>query len=501
MTQGLLMHAGTALCLHADAYVGNGDPRKLLQGALDAAAACCDAIDHPRNRALVRTDGEFGGVPSFTAAAASGMAYLSRLSRYELLDSADVRERLHRSRWEKVSDAGAGPKRIAADLGIIQLEAGETTFHADGTRFAPVEVRVIVSCYRCPKRDHEEGRRGYRIGDDAVFEMFGVIGLEPAAWSAGDIVSAYYGRCGQENRFAQADRELGINKPLSYNLGGHLLALACAFATWNWKIAQAVHQYPLPLPSSQELRTMASVEAPPELAAPDEVVQVPSPSSPPPEQTPDPRSVAFAALGMGLEDAAVASALAKRGLRWNAAEWVVENDAGQQYVLSSAAMDHTTPSLRFTLIEETKQRHPYVQISVPETVFQPIEAAVKELRKDNYRAPMRPTFKVARQERPPRSHRHRQSYQLSVEPAWEFMEAGSCLVTWPLFLPARARALTQSRLAERIVTVDVRYPLPEQKTRHPLMADNIDKVRRHRWSWSSRLAFKAAPSGVEISVH
>jgi hypothetical protein len=47
LSQGLLAHQGSGLWLDASVQVGNGDPRALLEGALAAAAACCDGPARP----------------------------------------------------------------------------------------------------------------------------------------------------------------------------------------------------------------------------------------------------------------------------------------------------------------------------------------------------------------------------------------------------------------------------------------------------------------------
>lgn len=490
LTQGLLAHQGSGLWLDATVQSGNGDPRELLGGALEAAGACCDALGHPRERALVRTDGEFRGVPSFTAARSAGLAFVSRLSRYELLEAPEVRARLRASRWERVDDAGAGPVRIAADLGPVLLEAGETTFQADGARFAPIEVRVVVSCYRCPGSAGDQGRRGHRIGEDAVFEMFGVVGLDPAAWSAADVVSAYFGRCGQENRFAQADRELEIDRTFSFQPGGHLVALACALATWNWRIVQAVRALPLPEPQPSGLRQVAVVEAPPEFATTDDA---PTPQRTP-EPAPEPPTPAIAALEAAMADPAVTAALRKRGMRWNAVEHIAEDAHGQAWDLTSAAMDHTTPSLRFAILGTRKVPRRCFQVSVPEPVLRSICAAAKAVREGRSRASLRQACRV----QVPRIQRP--SYHLTAEPTPQDTDELRRAIAWPLFLPARARAHGRAACAASCVVLDVYLTLPERRSCHPLMATDHEDRSRRRWSWTARLASMAAPRGTTVKL-
>jgi len=187
-------------------------------------------------------DGEFGFVPYLHCAAEAGISYLSRLSRYELLDDPLVRERLRTARWERVRDSGGGPTRHATDLGEFAIPAGPKTLREDGTPYGPAVARVVVSYYRAGA---ESKGRGHRIGD-YIFEMFVVIGLSNVAWPAAHVVTAYYGRCGLENRFEQADRELDLDMAHSFHLDGHLLTLLCGLFVWNWRVVEGVPRNPLP---------------------------------------------------------------------------------------------------------------------------------------------------------------------------------------------------------------------------------------------------------------
>lgn len=62
-----VQHAGSGAWLHAHLSAGNGEGVADLGPALDTIAASCDRLGTPRTQALVRMDGEYGGVPSMTA--------------------------------------------------------------------------------------------------------------------------------------------------------------------------------------------------------------------------------------------------------------------------------------------------------------------------------------------------------------------------------------------------------------------------------------------------
>jgi hypothetical protein len=485
LTQGMLSHHGSGLWLDASVTAGNGDPREMLGGALLAVVECCEALGHACQRALVRTDGEFRGVPSFAAAQAAGVAFLTRLSRYEMLDDPEVRKRLSEARWERVDDAGGGPIRIAADLGMVQLEAGETTVDDAGERFAPVDVRVVVSAYPCGDDGHDSSRRGHRIGG-TMFEMFGAVGLPAEAWSAADAVCAYYGRCAQENRFAQADRELGIDRSFSFAAGGHLLALVCALATWNWRIVQAIRDLPLPAPRHPSARIVVSASAP-EVLAPPLPVDLVEPTT---EQTsPDALTEFDAAMG----DVAIQNALVARALPWNAVERIVIDHAGEAWELGSAVVNKGVPNLSFTRRESDGRRR-HRSVTVPIDALLRVQAAMKAMRGQSTRSTIR-----ALATRPPQRSPQR-SFHIRPEQSFQTEAQSGYVVGWPLFLPARARKRTVHDLAYAVMRLDANLRGPPADPGHPLMAASIEAVRRRRWSWSARLARMAAPPGASAAI-
>ena len=58
------------------------------------------------------------------------------------------------------------------------------------------------------------------------------------AWPAPEVVTAYYGRNSEENRFAQEDRELGLDRLISYRLPGQELATLVGLSVWNLGVVQ-----------------------------------------------------------------------------------------------------------------------------------------------------------------------------------------------------------------------------------------------------------------------
>jgi hypothetical protein len=94
-------------------------------------------------------------------------------------------------------------------------------------------------------------------GDGWWYELFGT-NLCASAWPAPETVTLYYGRIGQENRFHQEDRELGLDRIFSYNLPGQRLANLIGLFVWNMRIARGAELFE-PLPKKilpQEVRSV-----------------------------------------------------------------------------------------------------------------------------------------------------------------------------------------------------------------------------------------------------
>lgn len=228
-----LQHSGSGTWLYARLFPGNGRRRVELRGALDAVQETCKRLTHPLDRTLLRGDGEYGGVPELTACREARVPVLTRLTRPKLFERDDIRLRLAEATWEYVPDAMSGPRRSATELGTVTLNPAKTTVRDDGTPYAPVEVRVVVSRFR-----NEEGKpsRGQLI-DGWQYELF-VADVDPVAWPAPECVALYFGRAAEENRFAQEDRELVLDRIFSYHLPGQELATIIGLMTWNLAIAR-----------------------------------------------------------------------------------------------------------------------------------------------------------------------------------------------------------------------------------------------------------------------
>jgi len=165
---------------------------------------------------------------------------MTRLTRPEMFEQAEVLHALRTGTWHFVPDSLSGPRRSALDLGVVTVPAGTETVQQDGTPYDPVEVRVVVSRYpRTGKAEHG------RVIDGWQYEMF-VVDVAPDALPASEAVAQYFGRTGQENRFAQEDREAGLDRIFSYHLPGQEFATVIGLWVWNLRLVRGFELDPPP---------------------------------------------------------------------------------------------------------------------------------------------------------------------------------------------------------------------------------------------------------------
>ncbi len=211
-----------------------------FERSLDTVVETCERLEHPLWRALVRMDGEYGNVPWFVACRERELPFVTRLNRPQLHEDPEILRRLRSAVWYRVPDSLAGPQRTATDLGTLTVPPGERTRRPDGSCYEPVRLRVVASIF--PKTG--EAKRGRTIAGWQV-ELFAV-DLPPEAWPAPDAIAAYFGRVAEENRFAQEERELGLDRIISYHLPGQELSHLVGLSVWNLRLVRGFELVPPP---------------------------------------------------------------------------------------------------------------------------------------------------------------------------------------------------------------------------------------------------------------
>jgi len=167
---------------------------------------------------------------------------MTRLTRGEMFDQHEVLDTLRNGRWDMVPDSMSGPRRSALDLGTVTIRPGLDTRKADGTQYEPVDVRVVVS------RFPQTGKATHgRVIDGWQYEMF-VVDPGADAFPAPEAVAMFFGRAGQENRFAQEDREAGLDRIFSYYLPGQEFATSIGLWVWNLRVVRGFELAPPPAP-------------------------------------------------------------------------------------------------------------------------------------------------------------------------------------------------------------------------------------------------------------
>jgi hypothetical protein len=512
VSRATLQHAGSGLWLDARLNPGNGDGLASLASAVEVTGRIATTLAHPRTRVLMRMDGEFGNVPALTVLQEAGQPGLTRLNRLHLLDQAEVRARIGTGTWYRVPDSACGPVRSALDLGTVTLRPGRDVQRADGSSYEPLDVRVIIS--RLPREGAAEHGR---VIDGWQYELFAGVLLPAEAWPAHEAVAAYFGRGGQENRFAQEDRELALDRIFSYNLAGQELACLVGLMVWNLHIVHGVACAP-PLPKRE-----------PAPFAPPVVDDRPVPSatwSPPAETPPPPKAEASppptvpddpaADLARVLAEIPWAEKLATReGWTWDDAARVlrcpdghpttlthVHPDKGgkcRQIMLRAPAHVCRTCPLRATCLssartDQTKIATFAVASEVAQRLATILPAVQFAGRKQRSSAALLAPSRSGRAPRPVSGS------PLPIQGATD-SAPGPHKVSHAPFLPAAARHALRRVLEGVDFQVDLRRAASPRQ--HPFIARTPDKRQHRRATWQQRLSWYALPEGssVRVRVH
>jgi len=219
-SRGTLQLSGNGQWLHMTLAAGNGD----LTGDLAQASAAIEGFCHkhkwlPENCILL-TDGVGQGWTQVRSGCASKARFLTRFGDLSLLSNPEVADNLARADWHRVEDSCAGVVRFATELGTVLRDKD---WHA----------RVVVSRFKS-----EDGLKhgAGKVLNGWQYEFYAT-DLEPSAFGAPEVVTLYYGRCAQENRFAQEDRELGLDHVFSYHAPAQQLVSAIGLWVYNQRIA------------------------------------------------------------------------------------------------------------------------------------------------------------------------------------------------------------------------------------------------------------------------
>jgi len=517
VSRATLQHAGSGLWLDARLSPGNGDGCASLASAIAVATEVCAELGHPLHRALLRMDGEFGHVPYLSMCLEAGLPALSRLNRPKLLDQPDVRRRMASGPWYRVPDSRSGPTRSAMDLGMVTVPPGRDTLRDDGTSYEPIEVRVVVSRYeRTGEAEHG------RVIDGWQYELFAAVLLPADAWPAPDVVAAYFGRGGQENRFAQEDRELELDRVFSYNLAGQELACLVGLMVWNMEV---VHGFHLNRPPVEQAPAQARQQVVDERPVPDGFASYEETVEDAVEDEVEDAVAPEPVRKSSEEDPHATLADAQRGLDWphmlrRREGWTFDDEdavlrcpVGEAMSLTTVVVDAgpKTSRLSFRALagacRACPSRAACLSSAGPDAV-KLTSFAVPRTSGQQLSALLEPVHRARRLERstetlalpPPSGHRRRTPVGTPLAVDFEAGTAapGSAQIRVAPFLPAEARKAFRRAAESLAVRVSVRKPQVEPQ--HPYLARGPEQRQRRRATWNERLAWYALPAGSKVEA-
>lgn len=459
-----VQHAGSSAWVHDHLSPGNGDGIVGFEAALHAIVGTCERLAVPLSRALVRMDGEHGNVPWFSACRAHNLPFVTRLNRPKLFEDVEVLDRLRKATWSFVPDSLSGPQRSATDLGVLTVRPDRKTKRPDGTAYEPVTVRVVASRY--PRSG--TANRG-RVIDGWQVELFAV-DLDAEAWPAPDVVAQFFARATQENRFAQEDRELGLDRIVSYHLPGQEFATLVGLSLWNLRLARGFELEPPPeVRPVQQLRRQVRDDRAPASWPRDPV------------------------LGAILAELDWPGMLAKRpGWSFDAETRELRCEEGRVLTLTSVRPEphaegrtsvifcrphggcEDCQARQGCLRSERSLASKHVELPVPSAVAERLRTRLLRVRGKSGRNPA-----------------------TVIEPVTA--APGVLDVAESLFLPARARQRFQALF--RTVTLHIDVELPEPPRPRPmLVADDVGDRQRRRKTWGQNVARYALPDGARVRL-
>lgn len=457
-----------------------------------------------RPRVILRTDGEFGSVGALRACMDADVAPVTRLSRYGILDAPSVQERLASATWVEVPDSGAGPRRFAADLGIVILRPDED---AEGAEDGPIEVRVVVTRFaRSSPPDHGVVRDGFQ------YELIATT-LPTDAWPAEHVVALFFGRATMENAFAQDDREFGTDRTFSYNAPGQAWVAVIAQLLSNLATLDAVEAHPLPKKLPGQARRV--LPDPDPVAAEPEPVPAPTPiPTGQPRETSDPTATPAEPPMPAPPSKAEARDTVWGVVRLAFADigdekgWSLDNDAktvrcpaGQAAEPSciGSARGNKRPSLFLRVPAERCEACPLrvdcLRSANPtqgKRVGRSIDSEVAD--------PLNDVFDILHRDDGPRPFRAR-GYEVKQRTGTDptDLPPGPWIPAAPLFLPAAARRLAResARRGEFVCHIEPRGVRPPR--RHALIARTEAERQRRRQSWTERRERWESPYKATLS--
>ena len=483
-----IQHAGSGLWL--DSQMEQGDRpvehhvESLARNGRAAVAATPD-----RSRVVVRADGEFGSVGSLRACQKAGVDVLARLSRYALLDTEEGARALREASWRPVRCSTGAPKREAAELGTFRLKASAGSA-ATGEE---IEVRVVVTRVPCEKKPtHGVVRQGWQL------ELFATT-LSAEEWPAEDLASLYFGRSALECRFAQEDREFGLERTFSFSLPGQEWMVSVGLFLWNTLICRALALHPLTEPVAPQFKRPPEE---PTVATPPIVVE---PTAPPATAAPaaKPR---LRATPVERELWALTCDIFKdvgtlMGWSFDHARRVVHCPAHRPLRLGSVSVKNRVVLL--VAMKDDCKECPLRDSCISKKPGGPPSVAPKTIGRRVSMPLIERTAALVEARR--KEPRRTLDAELELPPAPPPIHTppkprvvGPFLATTPLFLPAACRKEARAVLANLTFTLEIERTTPEPPKRHRYLAASDADRQHQRKTWAARRARSRTALKIQV---
>ena len=194
---------------------GNGRYREELRQATSAIEKYLEAQSFPRERALIRLDGQYG--TGAVLADVADFSFVTRGKDYAVLKRPEIQTRLHLPADQSFSRPESKLVRQLYDCPDVAVGPGG------------VHCRVVVAT-------HPKGATKRRIGllrKGVVYELF-LTNLPREAFTAADVLALYLHRGAFEPTLSDEDEELDSDRWCSYSAWGQE-AWQC-IGQWVWNV-------------------------------------------------------------------------------------------------------------------------------------------------------------------------------------------------------------------------------------------------------------------------
>ena len=354
---------------------------------------------------------------------------------------------------------------VAVSVGVLTLEASPQTTDLDGNRYEPISVRVVASVFP------SEGRAtSGKIIDGWQVELFAV-DASAQCWPAAEAVGLYFGRAGQENRFAQEDREIGLDRIFSYELAGQEFASLVGLGVWNLKVVEGFLLDPPEVNAAPPARRQAQV---------DERMDASWPS--------DPR------LKRLLDELDWETMLKQRpGWSWDGEQGLLVCPEGRTLTLTTVRKAPKGGSRRHLIL-----RRPWAGCQNCATRTDCLKAANPMACKHlEVTVTVEQGDKIANRLAQIRGKQVKATSPICVQVQ---EQPGELAVREALFLPASARSALKATFEQASLRIEVLLPTPA-KPHLKLVADDVGERQRRRKTWTQNLARYAIESNAQVLVN